>query len=103
MDFFPGVFEASGLSCALGDRLGAVASLGGGASQEVFLVLRQLLDTSRAGEGSVPAEWTGGLSTVPWGDGLLSTLLGSLSGPRGGPARPRRGADQAVRGLPPRP
>ena len=41
-----------------------MASLGGGASQEDFLVLRQLLDTSRAGEGSVPAGWTSGLSAV---------------------------------------
>lgn len=64
MDFFPGVFAASGLSCTLGDRLGAVGSLGGGASGEAFLDLRQLLDTSRAGEGSVPAEWTSGLSAV---------------------------------------
>lgn len=38
----------------MGDRLGA-ASLGAGAAKEAFLVLRQLLDTSRAGEGSVPA------------------------------------------------
>lgn len=48
----------------MGGRLGAAGSLGGGASQEAFLVLRQLLDTSRAGEGSVPAARTSGLSAV---------------------------------------
>lgn len=52
--FFPAALQASGPSSVLGDRLGAVASLGGGASQTAFLVLRQLLGTSRAGEGSVP-------------------------------------------------
>lgn len=52
-DFFPGVLDSE-LSCTLGDRLGVGASLGKGASLDAFLVLRQLVDTSRAGEGSVP-------------------------------------------------
>lgn len=60
-DFFPGVLEVSGPSCTLGDRLGVGASLGGWPSLAAFLVLRQLLDTNRAGEGSVPVEWTEGL------------------------------------------
>lgn len=59
-DFFPGVLEVSGPSCTLGDRLGVGASLGGWLSLAAFLVLRQLLDTNRAGEGSVPVEWTEG-------------------------------------------
>lgn len=42
------------------------ASLAGWLSLAVFLVLRQLLDTNRAGEGSVPVERTEGLSTGLW-------------------------------------
>lgn len=67
MGFFPGVLEGSGPPCTLGDRLGEGASLGWGASLDAFLVLRQLLDTSRAGEGSVPVERTEGLITGPVG------------------------------------
>lgn len=62
-DFFPGVLAVSGPSGTLGDRLGVGASLGGWLSLAAFLVLRQLLDTNRAGEGSVPVEWTEGLTT----------------------------------------
>lgn len=61
-DFFPGVLEVSGPSCTLGDRLGVGASLAGWPSLAAFLVLRQLLDTNRAGEGSVPVKWTEGFT-----------------------------------------
>lgn len=69
-DFFPGVLEVSGPSCTLGDRLGVGASLGGWLSVVAFLVLRQLLDTNRAGEGSVPVEWTEGGSLRAFGKRL---------------------------------
>lgn len=89
MDFFPGVFKASGPSCALGDRLGVVASLGGGASLDAFLVLRQLLDTSRAGEGSVPVDSMGqGLQCHGCGVLPPQPFLGSLSGHSGAQAGP---------------
>lgn len=79
MDFFPGVLEVSGPSCTLGDRLGEGASLGWGASLDAFLVLRQLLDTSRAGEGSVPVEWTEGLITgLLWVTAILGRTLGTF-------------------------
>lgn len=86
-DFFPGVLEVSGPSCTLGDRLGVGASLGGWPSLAAFLVLRQLLDTNRAGEGSVPVEWTEGLITGPSVGGYHPLWHTGKSPFWGGPSR----------------